>query len=85
VSDPTSTDDAVDPEAERPLIEYGSWVADESFNRHAGYAVMNVYAGPRAPGRWARHVQVTVSPTGRSARVWVDGVEIPIRKDGDGG
>jgi hypothetical protein len=78
-------DERQDEAEQPPLIQYGSWVADESFNRHAGYAVMNVYAGPRAPGRWARHVQVSVSPKGRSARVWVDGVEIPPRKDSDGG
>lgn len=26
--------------------------------------------------RWKRRVTITVSPTGRSVRVWVDGVEI---------
>lgn len=26
---------------------------------------------------WARRVEVSVSPTGRSVRVWVDGVEVP--------
>lgn len=28
---------------------------------------------------WAREVEVYVSPTGRSVRVYVDGVEIPAR------
>lgn len=78
-------DERQDKAEQPPLIEYGSWVADESFGRHAGYALIDVYAGPRDPGRWARHVQVTVSPKGRSARVWVDGVEVPVRKgSGDG-
>ncbi len=26
--------------------------------------------------RWARRVEVSVSPAGRSVRVWVDGVEV---------
>lgn len=25
---------------------------------------------------WARRVEISVSPTGRSVRVWVDGVEV---------
>jgi hypothetical protein len=86
--------------APQPLVQYSVWVADESFGKHAGYARVTVQAGPRGCERrvppagedhaydvplWARRVEVTVSPKGRSARVWVDGVEIPTRKDGDGG
>lgn len=26
--------------------------------------------------KWARRVEVSISPTGRSVRVWVDGVEV---------
>lgn len=55
------------------------------------YAVLNVRAGNRGTERvvppagedyafdrqlWARRVQVSVSPSGRSVRVWVDGQEI---------
>lgn len=77
-----------DPEDDvpQPLIEYSADVMGENMGRHAGYVLMSVQAGPRPPAgefaRWKRHVQVTVSPTGRSARVWVDGVEIlpPDRK-----
>jgi hypothetical protein len=63
--------------------------------RRAGYVRVTVDAGPRPPehvvppageahafdaARWARRIEVSVSPTGRSARVWVDGVEIPAPK-----
>ena len=77
---------------EQPLLQYSADVMGENMGQHAGYVVMRISAGPR-PGervappageahaftspRWARQVEVTVSPTGRSARVWVDGVEIP--------
>ncbi len=77
----------------QPLIQYNVTVLDESAGpHHAGYALLTIDAGPRGHDtvippagaeyaydrpRWARRVQVTVSPKGRSARVWVDGVEIP--------
>jgi hypothetical protein len=56
------------------------------------YTVLNVRAGNRGTRRvvppagedyaydrqeWARRVQVNVSPTGRSVRVFVDGREVP--------
>lgn len=70
--------------AEKVQIEYGSYMLD-------GYATMTIAAGNRGTERivppageehaydhqrWARSVQVTVSPTGRSVRVFVDGVEV---------
>lgn len=76
----------------QPLVQYSASVLDETAARHAGYALVTIDAGPRRAerivppageayafdaGRWARRGEVTVSPTGRSARVWVDGVEIP--------
>lgn len=76
----------------QPLAEYSADVMGENMGRHAGYVHVVVKAGPRPPERivppageeyafdavrWARRVEVLVSPTGRSARVWVDGVEIP--------
>ena len=65
-------------------IQYG-------FHELDGYTVMSLDAGNRGTERvvppagedyaydrikWGRHVQVSVSPTGRSVRVFVDGVEI---------
>lgn len=65
-------------------IQYG-------FHSIDGYTVMSIDAGNRGHERvvppagdahardqqmWARHVQVSVSPTGRSVRVFVDGVEV---------
>lgn len=56
-----------------------------------GYRMLTVRAGYRGRDRvvppageeyafeldrWARTVEVTVSPTGRSVRVWVDGEEV---------
>ena len=32
---------------------------------------------PYAFTKWRRKVEFSVSPTGRSVRIWVDGVEIP--------
>jgi hypothetical protein len=77
----------------QPLIQYSVTVLDESVGpRYAGYAHLTIDAGPRGSERrvppagerhaydmplWTRRVEVTVSPKGRSARVWVDGVEIP--------
>jgi hypothetical protein len=77
----------------QPLVQYSAEVMPESVGpRHAGYVLVTVDAGPRPcervvppageahafdAARWARRVEVVVSPTGRSARVWVDGVEIP--------
>lgn len=90
--------EAWDPESmtHQPLIQYSVTVLDESVGpRYAGYAMVNIDAGPRGCERvvppageehaydrplWARRVEVTVSPKGRSARVWVDGVEIPMTK-----
>lgn len=81
--------------APQPLVQYSASVSGENMGRFAGYVLVTVDAGPRGQERvappageeyaydrplWARRVEVTVSPTGRSARVWVDGVEIPIRK-----
>lgn len=58
---------------------------------HEGYEVLVVRAGNRGEKRivppagekhafmseqWARRVEISVSPTGRSVRVWVDGVEV---------
>lgn len=80
----------------QPLVEYSADVMGENTGRHAGYVLVIVKAGPRPAERvvppageayafdavrWARSVEVTVSPTGRSARVWVDGVEIPTSKE----
>jgi hypothetical protein len=80
---------------DQPLVQYSAWVADETFGRHAGYVRVSVMAGPRPSERivppagedhafwatrWARRVEVSVSPKGRSARVWADGVEIPAQK-----
>jgi len=56
---------------------------------HEGRHGVHVMAGDRGTERsgeepfaytrqvWARHVEVWVSATGRSVRVWVDGVEVP--------
>lgn len=79
----------------QPLVQYSADVMGEGMGRHAGYVLVTVDAGPRPAehvvppageayafdaARWARRVEVSVSPTGRSARVWVDGVEIPVPK-----
>lgn len=77
----------------QPLVQYSAFVLDDNAGpRHAGYVMVYIDAGPRGhetivpPAgpehaydrpQWARRVEVTVSPAGRSARVWVDGVEIP--------
>lgn len=44
--------------------------------RHAQFTFR---AGARPSGKWAREVNIYVSPTGRSVRVWVDGHEVPKR------
>lgn len=59
--------------------------------RYKGYEVLRVMAGNRGDKRvvppagedhafttteWSRRVEISVSPTGRSVRVWVDGVEV---------
>lgn len=72
----------------QPLVQYSAEVMDEAHvgKRWAGYVRVTVDAGPRGvEGRhenpaWARRVEVSVSPAGRSARVWVDGREIPIER-----
>ena len=87
-----------DPEVE---VEWWRWTDDGSVvgARHAGAVHVELHAGRRgvehfpADGyamahdvqRWARHVTVYVSPTGRSVRVWVDGVEVPRPADTGGG
>lgn len=63
---------------------FSSWELD-------GYGVMEIAAGPLPPERivppagedyaftvprWRRRVQISVSPTGKSVRVWVDGKEV---------
>lgn len=62
-----------------------------SHYEHEGYHVMHVRAGNRGEKRivppageqhafdvtdWARRVEISVSPTGRSVRVWVDGQQV---------
>ena len=62
-----------------------------SHYEHDGYVVAHIRAGNRGTVRvvppagedyafdrqeWAHRVEVCVSPTGRSVRVWVDGVEV---------
>lgn len=64
---------------------------DVAVVEHEGRQALIVRAGPRGSERivppagerhafdrprWARTVEVYVSPKGRSVRVWVDGVEI---------
>lgn len=64
---------------------------DLSILRHAGYETVVIGAGSPKVERivppagedhafdrveWKRRVEVSVSPTGRSVRVWVDGQEI---------
>lgn len=59
---------------------------------YGGYHSLIVNAGPRGEERvvppageqhaftrqvWKRRVEICVSPTGRSVRVWVDGEEVP--------
>lgn len=76
----------------QPLVQYSADVMGENMGAHEGYVWVRIQAGPRpaerivppagedhafSAARWARRVEVSVSPTGRSARVWVDGVEIP--------
>lgn len=78
----------------QPLVQYSAEVFEEAHvgKRWAGYVRVTVDAGPRGVEgphenpAWARRVEVSVSPTGRSARVWVDGREIPMERsapDGD--
>lgn len=72
-------------------ISYGFHTFPNRQQDLAGYTVMTIDAGNRGTERvvppageehafdrqlWARHVQVSVSPTGRSVRVFVDGIEI---------
>jgi hypothetical protein len=86
--------------APQPLVQYSADVMGENMGRHAGYVLVTVDAGPRPPervippageahafdaARWARRVEVSVSPTGRSARVWVDGREIPAERSASDG
>ena len=75
-----------------PLIEIDHWGREGAWG-------LTVTAGPLPPKRvvppagedyafdvvqWKRRVGVYVSPTGRSVRVWVDGVEIkPLPPAGD--
>lgn len=64
---------------------------DVSHYEHEGYRVLHVRAGNEGTKRivppageryafdsqqWTRRVEVSVSPTGRSVRVWVDGQEV---------
>lgn len=75
----------------QPLCQYSAEVIDEAYGgkRYAGYVWITIDAGPRGvEGRhdnpaWSRRVEVTVSPGGRSARVWVDGREIKSRRTSD--
>lgn len=68
-----------------PMIDAGHY-------EHGGAVGMTIKAGNRGKRRvvppagesyafdvtqWARRVEIHVSPTGRSVRVWVDGVLIP--------
>ena len=39
---------------------------------------------PDAFIRWRRRVEFSISPTGRSVRIWVDGNEIPARPTEEG-
>lgn len=70
-----------------PAIEVDHYERD-------GYVVANIGAGNDGTTRvvppageayawdrqeWRRRVSISVSPTGRSVRVWVDGVEVPPR------
>lgn len=72
----------------QPLVQYSAEVMDEAHvgKRYAGYVRVTVDAGPRGVEgphdnpAWSRRLEVSVSPTGRSARVWVDGAEIPAPK-----
>lgn len=34
--------------------------------------------------QWPRRVDISISPTGRSVRIWVDGVEIKKGSNGNG-
>lgn len=64
---------------------------DASWYEYEGSTVLHVRAGNRGVKRivppagenyafdvpqWARRIEVSVSPTGRSVRVWVDGEEV---------
>lgn len=59
-----------------------------------GYEQLAIKAGPRGTERivppageeyafdvalWARRVVISISPAGRSVRVWVDGTEVPAQ------
>lgn len=69
-------------------LHVGEWTYDAG---RGTYRTLDVKAGRRGIERvvppageayafdrllWARHVQVTVSPSGRSVRVYVDGQEV---------
>ena len=75
---------------ERERIDV-TWWHGEPGEVAEGYTQMTVRAGPRGEKvvvppagpeyaftveEWARTVVVSVSPTGRSVRVWVDGEEV---------
>lgn len=76
------------PAVERPRPDF-----DISHYEHEGYHVLHARCGNRGVRRvvppagedfaftttdWTRRVEVSVSPTGRSVRVWVDGQEVPV-------
>lgn len=76
----------------QPLVQYSTTVARGMGAKYDGMVLVNIDAGPLGSERiippageeyaydrplWRRRVQVSVSPKGRSSRVWVDGVEIP--------
>lgn len=73
-----------EPDTRRPPM-------DARILTHEGYTVLKVDAGPLGVERvvppageehafdrplWRRQVEVSVSPAGRSVRVWVDGEEV---------
>ena len=66
-------------------------VFEVSHYEHEGYHVLNVRACNRGEKRivppagedyafevtdWAKRVEISVSPAGRSVRVWIDGEEV---------
>jgi hypothetical protein len=68
------------------------WQTSEGWYRRTDgahpYYFFDVWAGYRGAHEgfdgtpvpeWARHVQISISPTGRSVRVWVDGEETSPR------
>ncbi len=64
-------------------IERGKFQGSEQVTVKAGVPKRRRIVPPAGPEHafdvedWPRRVTVYVSPTGRSVRVWVDGVEIP--------